>query len=720
MEQILYPICCACIIFESNEKIIFRTFSGKRCTFKSNLDLILQLLQKSTGILRTEEIAYIVSKKLGISTEIVIDAIEDLAICEIIMDSHKQFMKYHTLTYNPSRYPAELSLSEIDELTQTSENYITREPLAIYDNIGEISLPIFDVLHKRHSCRNFLKRAVEVEKIFAICKASYSTSLCPVASAGGLYPLTIYFVNRIPSKQLPSGLYQYNPQEEQLLLLETEVEPERIQYSLNDQECIFEAPCIFFVCADIERHMKKYSNSGYRYTLLEIGHVVQNMTIVAGEMGLGGVEYGGFCDEAVKRMFQMSEVVYPFACYSVGYKDVGRSQNDRILQIDQEKRIIEKIVRDKITSISSYLLENEQFKQSDLRVVVSKFEDSVGRLEFATGVNPAYGSAYMKSVMEAYERYILSDRYCERIDSADRLGEKYLDPREYVPYSDAQRKENGFAEFRTDDTIEWLRGYDQNGNVVYVPVDLCFYVSDENKMGYHAANSSGCAAHFDLNKAKQVALLELIERDAIMRNWIYRQVPYKVDEKEISNNIKRRLRNYRKQDVSVFILLLPSEYAYTVLVCSVKDLSPPYFVAGAGASFSSVKEAVVKAFNEWEVSFVLGENNGDSDVIAPEEVVSPQDHGDLYRYTNYNKEVGYLLKGKPINISEVSVNRLGNIAALNPVFVVYRPLVDGAYMVRAFSKELIPINFGYGMDFFNHFKVNKQLVNDYKFPHYFS
>jgi hypothetical protein len=34
------------------------------------------------------------------------------------------------------------------------------------------------------------------------------------------------------------------------------------------------------------------------------------------------------------------------------------------------------------------------------------------------------------------------------------------------------------------------------------------------------------------------------------------------------------------------------------------------------------------------------------------------------------------------------------------VFVVYRLLVDGAHVVRVFLKELIPINFGYGLDFF--------------------
>lgn len=720
MKQVIYPVCCAHIISWADGKLVFRTFSGELWAFKSNLELIMALVQKSTGAFSADEITQVVQNELNISAAVVKDVINDLVVCEILMDSHEQFLKYHTLTYNPPRYPSPLSFSEIDELTRTKENYIAENPVAVYGDTDKLTLPLYEALQKRHSCRAFLEMPIEIEKLFAICKVSCSCRLRPIASAGALFPLTLYFINRLSSGRLPAGLYQYDPQNENLLLLRTDICPESIQYSLNDADYIFGAPCIFFVGADTGRHMRKYSNAGYRYTLLEAGHAVQNMTIAAQEMGLGGVEYGGFCDEAVKELFGMPETVFPLACFAAGYGDEEDKNAGDILQKDREKRIIEKIVRSGKPDMTLFLMEDENLRQSNLRVMVSKFEDTHGRVEFGTGMDPTYGRAYLKSVMEAYERYALSCRYFDRLECADKLKEKYLDPNEYVPYSDDQREENKFAKFRTDDPVEWVQGYDLEGNYVYVPADLCFDVPGKSKKVYHLANSSGCAAHFDIDVAKQSALLELIERDAIVKCWLYRQTPDRLTEEFLPCSIRQRLERYQEKGISVFILSLPCEYAYTVLVCSVNNNEPPYFVSGAAASFSSIVCAAVKAFDEWEVSYVLGGSAKDADRIVPEKVILPGDHGNLYRYGNYNREIAYLLQGRRIRDSEVKAGKLGDTQALNPVFVNYRLPVDGVCVIRAFSKELVPVNFGYGMDFSNHCKINKQFLKKRELPHFFS
>ena len=150
-----------------------------------------------------------------------------------------------------------------------------------------------------------------------------------MASAGALFPLALYFINRVPAGRLPAGLYQYDPQNETLLLVHTDIYPEIICCALNDTDCIFGAPSIFFVSADLGRHMRKYANAGYRYTLLEAGHAIQNMTIAAEEMNLGSVEYGGFCDEAVKQFCRMPEMVFPLACYAVGYEEDRKREHDK-------------------------------------------------------------------------------------------------------------------------------------------------------------------------------------------------------------------------------------------------------------------------------------------------------------------------------------------------------------------------------------------------------
>lgn len=720
MEQILYPVYCAHMLSQSDNELVFRTSSGKLCKFKSNLKLILELLKKSIGTISAEEIAHIVSEKMHIEVSLVRDAIEDLVVCEILMDSREQFLKYHILTYNPPRYPAVLSFSEIEELTQRKPDYITKEPIAVYKDMNALSLPVFEILQNRHSCRSFRREPVELEKLFAICKASYSYHMHPVASAGALFPLSIYLINQLSSQQLPSGLYQYDPQEERLLLLKNSLFLEKLQYSLNDAECVFGAPCIFFVCADISRHMKKYANSGYRYVLLEAGHSLQNMAIAVEELGLGGVEYGGFCDEAVKQLFQMPENVFPLACYALGYEDREEKQLDIFMKKEQTKHIIEKIVRNKSLSIILFSVGNEQFRLLNRQVIVAKFKDTHGRVEYGTGVDPVYGIAYIKAVMEAYERHTLNCRYFDRKECAGKLDGDYLDPNEYIPYSDFQIMENNFTRFSREDMIEWLQGYNLDGSQVYVPADLCFDVPGENGILYHVANTSGCAAHFDIEAAELAALLELIERDAIMKTWFYRQTPNRIKEETLPDDVRLRLQQYREKGVHVHILSLFCEYAYVALVCSIDDDGPPYFVSGAAASFFSVKEAIKKAFDEWEASFTFGGSTEEVEAIVPEKVVLPKDHGTLYRCINHNSKIDYLCHGQEVDISEVNATRLRNIMELFPVFVRYKPFIDGAHVVRAFSKELIPINFGFGMDFYDHSKIDKQLLKNNGFPHFFS
>lgn len=714
-----YPIYCAHMLSQSDEKLVFRTSSNQICTFHSNIELILAILQVGTGRFPTNVIAQVVSRKLKISPDLVRDAIDDLIAYKILSNSCQQISMYHALTYNPPQYPPAISAKEIDELIAARPDYSAKSPNAEYTDQAPLTLSVGELLEKRHSCRAFQDIPVEREKLFALCRASYSRQLSPVASAGGLFPLSVYFINRRPS-ELPVGLYQYHPEKETLLLLTDGLIPEALQYTLNDEDMVFNAPCIFFICGDIGRHIKKYGNRGYRYTLLEAGHAIQNMTLAATELGLSGVEYGGFCDEEVMRLFQLSEEVFPLACYAAGYEDRDPGKAERFQRNERERRILEQISCGEELSAHPRLAESKRLALSNLRVMVCTFKDAAGRIEFGTGTATTYSGAYVRSVMEAYERYTISRRYADFAERADRLDGPYLDPEVYAPYSDTQLLATGFSKFKKDAISEWLRGYRLDGSSLYVPADLCFDVASPNCTPCHIANTSGCAAGFDIAAAERAALLELIERDAIVRTWLYRQPPQQLREASLPDHIRQRLDRYKEQGILLFVLLLPCAYAYVVLVCSAGTSSPPYFLSGAAASFTSVSEAVIKAFQEWEVSFVLGDSETASIIIPPDQVNSPIDHGNLYRWSDHNDQITYLLHGPQINVHDVPMNGLRNIQELSPTFCLYKPLVDHAYVVRAFSEELVPINFGYGMDFWKHRKIDCGLLKRSEFPHFFA
>ena len=51
-----------------------------------------------------------------------------------------------------------------------------------------------------------------------------------------------------------------------------------------------------------DRIAERYGERGYRYLLIEAGHIAQNFCLVATERGLGSVTIGGFVDAAVNQL----------------------------------------------------------------------------------------------------------------------------------------------------------------------------------------------------------------------------------------------------------------------------------------------------------------------------------------------------------------------------------------------------------------------------------
>jgi SagB-type dehydrogenase family enzyme len=56
---------------------------------------------------------------------------------------------------------------------------------------------------------------------------------------------------------------------------------------------------MIFITAVFERSVFKYGDRGYRFVLLEAGHVGQNLSLVANGLGLGAVSVGGYFDRKI-------------------------------------------------------------------------------------------------------------------------------------------------------------------------------------------------------------------------------------------------------------------------------------------------------------------------------------------------------------------------------------------------------------------------------------
>ena len=130
-----------------------------------------------------------------------------------------------------------------------------------------------------------------------------------VPSGGALYPLEIFF-HSARIKGLRAGLYHYNPAESRLRLLREGDETRRIAGAMVQTEVALNAALIVFITAFFERSVFKYKDRGYRFVLLEAGHVAQNLNLVSNALGLGALNIGGFFDREIDDFLGLDGVTH--------------------------------------------------------------------------------------------------------------------------------------------------------------------------------------------------------------------------------------------------------------------------------------------------------------------------------------------------------------------------------------------------------------------------
>jgi SagB-type dehydrogenase family enzyme len=126
----------------------------------------------------------------------------------------------------------------------------------------------------------------------------------PYPSAGGRYPLEIYAAV-LRGKDIKEGLYHYNVKRNMLeLLLEKYLQGE-IKNVIGYEDWILNSSVIFFITGILDRNRTKYHNRGYLYTLLEAGHMAQNICLIATKLNLKVSPLGGFANAEVARFIDI-------------------------------------------------------------------------------------------------------------------------------------------------------------------------------------------------------------------------------------------------------------------------------------------------------------------------------------------------------------------------------------------------------------------------------
>jgi SagB-type dehydrogenase family enzyme len=128
-------------------------------------------------------------------------------------------------------------------------------------------------------------------------------------SAGALYPLEIYF-HGAHTVGFSAGLYHYNTVGHHLRLLREGDHSETIARALVQESIAHDASLILFITALFERSTFKYGDRGYRFALIEAGHVAQNLNLTAVGLDLGSINVGGFYDRRIDDFLDLDGLTH--------------------------------------------------------------------------------------------------------------------------------------------------------------------------------------------------------------------------------------------------------------------------------------------------------------------------------------------------------------------------------------------------------------------------
>ena len=202
---------------------------------------------------------------------------------------------------------------------------------------GPISLPepsvedlpsVGAVIATRRSRRSFAPASLSLDDLATLCWAAQGVTdpengFRAAPSAGATYPLSVeVVVGEGGVEGLQAGIYRYRQAEHALVPRETGDVREPLREACLDQAWVEAAPVSLVLLADPTPTAAQYGDRGReRYVPMEVGHVGQNIYLVAEALDLGTVTVGAFDDSAVGAAVGAEEDESPMAVYPVG---VGR------------------------------------------------------------------------------------------------------------------------------------------------------------------------------------------------------------------------------------------------------------------------------------------------------------------------------------------------------------------------------------------------------------
>jgi SagB-type dehydrogenase family enzyme len=177
-------------------------------------------------------------------------------------------------------------------------------------NPDQLSLPVaslWEVMNRRRTLRRYSSDPLTLNELSALLwftqgvkeVTNRPVTLRTVPSAGARHAFETYLlINRVEGLQ--PGIYRYVALEHALLGLNfDENNNEKLTQACFNQRQVATSAVSFFWAAVGERMFWRYPERGYRYLLLDAGHVCQNLYLAAEGLGCGVCAIAAYDDDAI-------------------------------------------------------------------------------------------------------------------------------------------------------------------------------------------------------------------------------------------------------------------------------------------------------------------------------------------------------------------------------------------------------------------------------------
>jgi SagB-type dehydrogenase family enzyme len=174
---------------------------------------------------------------------------------------------------------------------------------------NNIGCQVQQVIEQRRSLRRYKKKALTLQELSYLLWCTQGVKKAEaglhtfrtVPSAGARHAFeTFVLANRVGG--LKNLLYQYMALEHKLAVVSRDDRiAEKIMFGCMGQNMVAASAATFIWAADVERMTWRYGERGYRYILLDAGHVCQNLYLAAESIGCGACAIGTFDDDVLNK-----------------------------------------------------------------------------------------------------------------------------------------------------------------------------------------------------------------------------------------------------------------------------------------------------------------------------------------------------------------------------------------------------------------------------------